>query len=191
MTDSPEEWYTLAAIVRPQGRRGEVLADLLTDFPEQFTGPAELCLARPDGARSPVTVEDHWKPTGRNAGRIVLKLLGVDSISDAERLTGCKVQMRQKERAGLEEHSYYVTDLVGCTLLEGGTEIGLVVDLHFPLNSDGRRLQDAASLFVVQRPNGDEVMVPFANDFVEQIDTAAKIIRMKLPPGLVELNANG
>ena len=124
-------------------------------------------------------------------GRIVLKLAGVDSISDAERLTACKVQLRQSERVDLDQHTYYVADLVGCTLLEGGAEIGLVVDLHFPLNSEGRRLQDAASLFVVQRANGDEVIVPFANDFVEEIDVAAKIICMKLPAGLLELNANG
>ena len=64
----------------------------------------------------------------------------------------------------------------------------MVVDLHFPLNAEGRRLQDAASLFVVHKANDDEVMVPFVNDFVEEIDTAAKTIRMKLPAGLLELN---
>ena len=188
MTQPTDEWYTLAAIVRPQGRRGEVLADSLTDFPDQFTGPAELYLQRPDGTRTPVQVESHWMPTGRNAGRIVLKLAGVDSISDAERVAGCKVQLHQSERADLDQHTYYVTDLVGCTLEEGGVVIGQVVDLHFPLNSEGRRLQDAASLFVVQRADGDEVMVPFVNAFVEQIDVAAKIIRMKLPTGLLEMN---
>lgn len=188
MMEPSDEWFTLAGIVRPQGRRGEVLADLLTDFPGQFTGAAELCLFRPDGSRSPATVESHWMPTGRNAGRIVLKLAGVDSITDAERLAGCKVQLRQSERVPLEEHTYYVTDLVGCTLQQGGEEVGRVVDLHFPLNSEGRRLEDAASLFVVRKANGDEVMVPFVNDFVEEIDTTAKIIRMKLPDGLLELN---
>jgi 16S rRNA processing protein RimM len=188
MAQPTDEWYTLAAIVRPQGRRGEVLADLLTDFPDQFTGEAELCLQRPDGTRSPVRVEAHWMPTGRNAGRIVLKLAGIESITEAERVAGCRVQLHQSERAGLEQHTYYVTDLVGCTLEEGGAEVGLVIDLHFPLNSEGRRLHDAASLFVVQRANGDEVMVPFVNAFVEEIDVVAKIIRMKLPTGLLEMN---
>lgn len=188
MTQQTDQWFTLARIVRPQGRRGELLADLLTDFPDQFAGPAELCLTRPDGSRSPVVIEGQWMPTGRNAGRIVLKLATVDSISDAERLAGCEVQMHQAERLALDTHTYYVTDLVGCTLEEGGMEVGIVVDLHFPLNSEGRRLQDAASLFVVRKSNGDEVMVPFANDFVEEIDTVEKVIRMKLPGGLLELN---
>ena len=188
MTQSAEEWFTLAGIVRAQGRRGEVLADLLTDFPDQFTGSAELCLLRKDGSRSPVKVESHWMPTGRNAGRIVLKLAGIDSISDAEKLAGYSVQLRQAERADLDHKTYYVTDLVGCMLLEDGTEIGLVVDLHFPLNPEGRRLKDAASLFIVRRANGDEIMVPFVNDFVEEIDTVAKTIRMKLPTGLLEMN---
>ena len=187
-TQPSDEWFTLARIVRPQGRRGEVLADLLTDFPEQFTQSAELCLARPDGTRSPVKVESHWMPTGRSAGRVVLKLAGVDSISDAERLAGYQVQLRQAERVALDRHTYYVTDLVGCTLESEGADLGLVVDLHFPLNSDGHRLADAASLFVVRRANGDEVMVPFANEFVEEIDTAAKIIRMRLPAGLLDVN---
>ncbi len=188
MSHAPAEWYTLARIVRPQGRRGELLADLFTDFPDQFNGTAELSLARPDETRSPVQVESHWMPTGRNAGRIVLKLVGVDSISDAERLAGCEVQLRGSERLRLDESSYYVTDLLGCSLEEDGAIVGTVVDLHFPSNPEGRPLQDAAALFVVRRANGDEVLIPFANDFVREIDLPAKIIRMNLPAGLLDVN---
>ncbi len=182
------DWLTLARIVRPQGRRGEVLCDLLTDFPGQFTGGFAVSLLRPDGTRTPATIDAHWLPVGRSAGRVVLQITGISDISAAETLAKCDVQIPQEQRIGLDDGTFYVTDLVGCTLADGANEIGVVQDLHFPYNADGKILPDAAALFVVQRPNGDEVMIPFANAFIRSIDVAAKRIEMNLPTGLVEMN---
>ena len=123
--DSQEQWVTLARIVRPQGRRGEVLADLLTDFPEQFTASTSLSLLSSAGVHRAVTVENHWMPTGRNAGRVVLKLAGTDSISDAETLAGAEIQLPADQRVALEEGTYYVSDLVGCAVDEGDTADGM------------------------------------------------------------------
>jgi 16S rRNA processing protein RimM len=183
-----EQWVTLARIVRPQGRRGELLSDLFTDFPEQFTEQPRVSLLTPAAARIPATVESHWMPTGRSAGRIVLKFAGTDSITDAEKLAGYQVQIPAEQRLKLDDETHYVEDLIGCTLVDGENEIGIIEDLHFPLDSEGRRLQDAASIFVVKRPNGDELLIPFANAFVRNIDTAAKRIEMNLPGGLLEMN---
>ena len=85
MTESPDSWVLLAHIVRPQGRRGEVLADIFTDFPEQFEQRKRLFL-RPPGAEAmrPAKVEAHWL----HKGRVVLKFAQVDSIADAETLRG-------------------------------------------------------------------------------------------------------
>lgn len=188
MSDQQETWITLACIVRPQGRRGEVLADLFTDFPELFTTSKTLSLAAPDETRVALTVESLWLPTGRSRGRVVLKLLGTDSISAAELLKGYKVQMLEDERVGLEDKTYYVSDLVGCELLDGDTVLGTVTDVHFPVASDGRRLQDSAPLFVLTRKDGNEVLIPFANAFVQRIDLGSKQILMKLPAGLVDVN---
>jgi 16S rRNA processing protein RimM len=183
-----EQWVTLARIVRPQGRRGEVLSDLLTDFPEQFTQQPQVSLLTPAAARISATVESHWMPTGRSAGRIVLKFAGTDSISDAEKLAGYQVQIQSDQRLKLDDETYYVEDLIGCILVDGENEIGTIDDLHFPLDSEGRRIQDAASLFVVRRANGDELLIPFANAFIRNIDTKARRIEMNLPGGLLEMN---
>ena len=179
---------TLARTVRAQGRRGEILADLFTDFPEQFTDGAELSLLRGDGTRNTVAVESYWMPTGRNAGRVVLKLAGCESITEAESLTGCDLQIAAADRVALASDTYYVSDLVGCVLSDGDSVIGTVIDLHFPHDSEGHRLSEAAPLFVVARADADELLIPFVNAFVERIDIARKTIQMHLPHGLMEVN---
>jgi len=182
------EWITLARVVRPQGRRGEVLADLKTDFPDYFRQDPNIFLRLPDGEPQLTMVEDSWLPTGRSAGRIVLKLRGVDSISDAEKLLNATIEISSDQRLTLTDGNYYVSDLIGCQMVHHGDLVGTVVDLHFPQDPTGKRIEDAAALFVVERANGDEVLIPFANAFVASIDTAAKKIEMNLPEGLLEMN---
>ncbi len=186
MSDTTE-WITLARIVRPQGRRGELLADLFTGFPQQFAAGVLSLLDR-NGERAGTTVEAHWFPTGRNAGRIVLKLATVETISQAELLAGCELQMPADRRIALEQGTYYVSDLIGCTLMDGERFLGTVDDVQFPLYADGRKLAEAAPLFVIRGTDHDEVLIPFVNEFVRRIDTAAKVIEMVLPHGLAELN---
>jgi 16S rRNA processing protein RimM len=117
-----------------------------------------------------------------------LKLRGSETISDAELLAKAEVQIPSDERVALDDATFYVNDLIGCTLTDGETELGIVEDMHFPQDPQGRRIETAAAIFVVKRANGDEVLIPFANEFVENIDMAARRIEMKLPHGLVEMN---
>jgi 16S rRNA processing protein RimM len=188
MTSGKTDWVTLARVVRPQGRRGEVLCDLLTDSPSQFKDRPHVSLLRADNTRTDAIVEDHWLPVGRSAGRVVLKLAGVESITEAEKLARVEVQIPADERLALDESTYYVHDLIGCVMSDGETEIGTVVDMHFPQDPQGRRIEAAAAIFVVARTNGDEVMIPFANEFVAEIDVAVKRIQMRLPDGMVDMN---
>ena len=118
MSDTPR--VTLAHLLRPQGRKGELLAELLTDFPEKFTGRQVFL-----GAEE-YFVESYFLPTGRNAGRVVLKFANVDSINDAEKLNGLDVTIPQEARAELEEGQTYISDLVGCAVFDGGKEIGVL-----------------------------------------------------------------
>lgn len=194
MSHTAEDWVTLARVVRPQGRRGETLCELDTDFPERFRDRQRLMLrARIGGDPEPCTVEDFWLPTGRSAGRIVLKFAGVDSISDAERLSGAEVLVPASERVLLEEGTFYLDELQGCTVVnvagdDGPDELGTITDVHFLTDSAGAKLEDAAPLLVVTRPNGDEVLIPLAKQFLEAPDLANRRITMRLPHGLVEAN---
>ena len=121
--ESASQWIVLAQILRPQGRKGEVLADLFSDFPERFATQPYVWLAPAGFADSssaqqpteelsvtkPAEVASHWLPVGRNAGRIVLRLIGIDSIEQAAQLTGYEVLVPSTQRMLLEAgHCIYL-----------------------------------------------------------------------------------
>ena len=194
--NSPQ-WIAVARILRPQGRRGEVLAELLTDFPEKLIGREGLHLlgagtkkdAASQGELRECVITESWLPKGKNEGRIVLTLHEVDSIDAAETLSGWELVVRPEDRVALEDGAAYVSDLTGCTLLDGERTIGLVRDVHFPTTADGRRrLEQASPLLVVETAEGDELLIPFVREYLRDLDTVRKVVRMELPTGLVDLN---
>ena len=194
MTQSTSAWIVLAHLLRPQGRKGELLAELLTDFPERFKTQRRVFLAVPEfngeqaEARS-AEVMGFWLPMGKNKGRMVLEFAGIDTISAAETIAGLDVLVPRKERLPLEDESVYISELVGCTLYDGPKLVGVVDDVQFAMTADGgRRIDDAAPLLAVTSPDGNEILVPFAKAFLVRLDTEAKRIEMALPEGLIEVN---
>ncbi|MDW5264416.1 MULTISPECIES: ribosome maturation factor RimM [Acidobacteriaceae] len=194
MTANASSWIALAHLLRPQGRKGELLAELLTDFPERFEERKQVFLAAPgfDGEATQARVADvvaFWLPVGKNEGRIVLQFSGVDSISQAEALAGLEVLVPDDERAPLDDDAVYISELVGCTVYDGTIAVGVIADVQFPATADGsRRLEEAAPLLEVTSPDGNEILIPFAKAFVVGVDTKVKRVDMTLPKGLLEVN---
>ena len=134
-----------------------------------------LALAK-DGTRRELELEESWP----HKGMVVLKFAGVDSISEAETLVGCELQVPAGERAELEAGWTYVSDLVGCTVLDGEREIGALEDVRFGAGE--------APLLVV-RAKGREYEIPFAEAYLAGVDVKRRHIRMRLPEGMLEVNA--
>ena len=176
---------TLARILRPWGRRGEVAAEILTDFPQRLTEMREAWLA---GERSAPRL-------GRiiscriHLGQAIFYFEGVQTISDAEALRGLEVQVPLAERAPAGLGRYYVTDLIGCRVWEEGAAapLGAVQDVQRTGEESPGALPEAWIL-VVATPAG-ELLIPLAAAICTSIDTAARRIEVRLPEGLRELNA--
>lgn len=188
-----QDWTLVAHVARPQGRRGEVLCDLHTDFPERFRDRRELFLRRGEDEPKPVQLENHWLPTGNSAGRVVLKFAGVDSIEAAEALAGTDIFIPATERATLGADEFYISDLQGCVLVnvaggDGPDELGTIVDVHFATDRSGKKLEHATPVLVVAKPNGDEILIPLAKEFLRNPDLQNRRVEMALPTGLVEAN---
>jgi 16S rRNA processing protein RimM len=168
-------------VLGPQGRRGEVLADLHTDFPERFEERRELSGLAANGERRELHLEEHWF----HKGGIVLKFAGVDSISDAEQLAGWEVQIPREQRATLDAGAAYDSELVGCEVWVDGDPdaklLGTVSDVDL---SGG-----TAPLLVVRNLEGQEYLVPYAEEFLRSVDLEQRHIEMKLPEGLLELQS--
>ena len=165
----------------PQGRRGEVAAELHTSFPERFAERQELSGLAADGSRRELQLEEHWF----HKGMVVLKFAGVESINDAERLAGLELQIPAEQRAELEAGATYVSDLVGCEVVNRGLLIGAVSDVQFGAGE--------APLLVV-RPKKDEqdaqeFLVPYAEAFLKNVDLPGRRIEFELPEGLLELQS--
>ena len=101
-------------MVKTQGRRGEVAAEIFSQIPERFTvGMKLLALPREtEVQRRELEVEELWP----HKGLLVFKFAGVDSITEAETLVGCELQVPQSQRSALQAGWNYVSDLVGCAV---------------------------------------------------------------------------
>jgi 16S rRNA processing protein RimM len=182
-----QEWAWLARIRRPQGRKGEVFADILTDFPEKFADRRRLWLlpetvkAGRTAAPREVDLANHWL----HKGGIILHFSGIDSINDAETLAGLIVAIPRTERAALPEDETYISDLIGCTLVDVASAepvaIGEIEEVD--------RTAGPVALLVVRGKAG-EILVPFAKSYLHKIDLAASRVEMALPEGLIDLNTS-
>ena len=189
-----EEWVWLARIRRPQGRKGEVFADILTDFPERFAERRQLWLLAEDvsaaaGSAAPgrkpvapreVELAAHWL----HKGGVVLHFAGIDSISAAETLNGLVVALPWSERALLGEEEFYIGDLIGCTLVDVANQVEPVIVGEI---EEVDRTAGPVALLVVRGVAG-EVLVPFAKSYLRRIDIEGKRVEMALPQGLIDLN---
>jgi len=183
--EDEQAWVWLARVRRPQGRKGEVLADLLTDFPEKFNERKRVWLLVDSSAPREMELWAHWLPkTSGGAGEVVLHFGGVDSINDAEKLRGLVVAIPREERAALGEDEYYAGDLMGCLLVD----VAVIPEREVGVIEDVDRDAGPVALLVVRKSGGHEILVPFAKAYLRRIDLDGKRVEMALPDGLVEIN---
>lgn len=175
---SNNEFVTVAKVIKTQGRIGEVAAVLLTDFPERFSQPGAYYALDKEDRRREIKLNDHWF----HKGQIILKVEGFDSITQAETLIGCEIQVPLEQRIELDEGSIYLSDLNGCTVFDGGSEVGTIKDVQFGSGE--------APLLIVKGGIGKkEYMIPFAAEFLKELDIPHKRVEMVLPAGMLELDA--
>jgi 16S rRNA processing protein RimM len=170
-------------VLRTQGRRGEVAAELHTGSAGRFrNGSRVFALGTHEDThegtrerRRELMVEDAWP----HKGLVILKFGGVESISEAEALIGCEIQVPLLERLPLPAGEVYVSDLVGCAVFDGGSEVGRIAEVQFGSGD--------APLLVV-RAGPKEYLLPFALAYLVRVDVAGKRVDMDLPGGMLELN---
>jgi len=188
------KFVTVGRILRPRGNKGEVAAELLTDFPERLRSLPQLFLANGTSAPRAVSLKSFWADRN-HPGFGVFHFEGVSSINDAEKLRGLEIQIPFDQRVSLPAGKYFVTDLIGCSVFELPSAqpavssspcslsefpalLGAVRDVFFPGES-----QPGTPLLAVDTPSG-ELLIPLAEDICTRIDTAARRVEVRLPEGL-------
>jgi len=193
-------WIAVARILRARGNKGEVAAELLTDFAARLTKLPEVFLADPKSNSEPrrAAIQNCWL-SQNHPGQIVFHFEGVRSITEAEKLRDFEVLLPFEQRVTLPAGHYFVSDLVGCAVFENPSTpsavssspcslagapalLGTVREVQF----SGETVA-GAPILAVDTPQG-EILIPLAEDICTRIDTAARRIDVKLPEGLRDLN---
>jgi 16S rRNA processing protein RimM len=169
-----DDLISVARIARPQGHRGEVIADLLTDFPERFDKLARVYVRRADGRLLLLNLENS-RP---HKGRVALKFAGRDSVSGAEELRDARVMVSRDQLVELPEDTWYDFDLIGCEVVSvEGQYLGRIEEVkHY----------GAAPLLVV-RDGARELLIPLVLSICVEISTERKRIVVNPPEGLLDL----
>jgi len=165
----------VARIGKPHGIRGEVTVQVLTDAPEERFVAGSQFVVEPERL-GPLTLR-----TARWNKEILL--LGFEEVADrngAEELCGAKLFVDSDEHE--DEDAWYEHELVGLKALVGDEEVGRVVGLN---------TMPAQDQLVVEASNGEEVLVPFVEQIVPEVDIEAGFVRLTPPQGLFELNSPG
>jgi 16S rRNA processing protein RimM len=197
-TKNDERWVLVARITRARGNKGEVAAELFTDFAERLASLPTVYLSRNNSEPSEKRLKKFW--IDRNhPGVGIFHFEGCDSINDAEKFRGMEIMLSIEQRVTPPVGQYFVTDLIGCTVFEvPATEtklaspacslecapqvLGTVRDVYF----SGEAVA-GTPLLQVETAQG-ELLVPLAEDICRRIDVAARRIDVTLPEGLKDVN---
>ncbi len=205
MPDQPR-FFAVAHLLRPRGNKGELAAELLTDFPERLTKLKEVFLsdAKSKTEPRPITVKNCWL-SQNHQGQAVFHFENINSINDAEKLRGLDVLLPIDQRVTLPAGRYFVSDLVGCTVFElplappafsspacsiaqVPSILGEVADVEFPGEQFSGTPLLVVELAAKPRTGDAELLIPLAEDICTRIDISARRIEVILPEGLRELD---
>ena len=174
MPEPDSDLVLIARAVKTHGLKGELVAELLTDFPERFDDLDQVVLVSPKGEQQTRQIEEFWF----QKDRVVLKLEGCDDVDAAKELIGYEFAVHKSERVQLEDDEFYDWELEGCTVKVGDESIGQVRSV---MKTGG------AEILVVSDETGKERLVPLAASIVVEINPDAKTIVIDPPEGLFDL----
>ena len=175
MSEAADDLIVVARVARTRGLRGEVVADLYTDFPGRFEDLDSVIAIAPDGNRRSLQIEEHWF----HGNRIVFKFAGYDSIDAAKDLAGYQLAVPASERIELPDDHFYEWELAGCRVEAlDGKVIGEVREI---MHTGG------VEILVVAGDEGRKFLIPMAHDICVEIDIEGKVIRVDPPEGLLDL----
>lgn len=168
-----EDLVAIAKLAKPRGLRGEIVGDVLTDFPERFDSLERVAIVRPDGDVSEIEIEKFWF----QKGRIVLKFVGFDSIEAAETLRNCEICVPESEAVELDADEFFDWELEDCAVeTVEGIRIGSVKEV----------MRTGGTEVLVVAGSEKEYLIPFAETICVEVDVENKLIKIDAPEGLLE-----
>ena len=168
-----EQLLRVGVISNTHGIRGEVKVFPTTDDPTRFEGLKEVIL---DTGKEQLPL--HISNVKYFKQFVILKFKEYNNINDIERYKGKDLYVTRKNAVPLEEGEYYIADLIGCKVItDEGKDRGELVDV----------LETGANdVYIVKTNEGKEVLLPYIEDCIKEIDIEKKEIIAHIMPGLLD-----
>lgn len=166
----------VARIGKPHGIRGEVTVQVLTDAPADRFVPGTEFVVEPASA-GPLTVESaRW-----NKDILLLAFEGIETRNQAETLRGAKLFIETEELDEDDDEGWYEHELVGLEARVGSQVVGKIAALH---------TMPVQDLLVVEAPDGKEILIPFVEQIVPEVNVAEGFVLLTPPDGLFDINTD-
>ena len=172
-----EKLYTVGKIVNTHGIRGDLKVFPETDFPdERFAIGSELIFFDPQSQKTlPVVVEaarEHKK-------LFIIKFKGFHNINEVEKYKGWLLKVEEQYLSELTNDEFYHHEIIGCKVItDEGEELGTISEILSPGAND---------VWVVERPAGKPVLLPYIDDVVLDVDVEAKLVKVHVMVGSLDL----
>ena len=165
--------YLVGKVLKPQGIKGEIKAEIITSFPEHFTKLTQLYIN--EDARWQAWSVESVRLTGRF---VYIKFTGIRTRNEAEKLRNRELYIEKSELLPLEKDAFYIHDLIGLDVLdEAGRRLGSIEEVeNYPAND----------VYVMRGTDGGEYLIPAVKDVVLQIDLQARKMIIREIEGLFD-----
>ncbi|MBN1971461.1 MAG: 16S rRNA processing protein RimM [Candidatus Delongbacteria bacterium] len=171
MITNPDEFICVGVLGKTYGNKGKLNVVSMTSFPERFSEMKTLFLTKDSAIPKNVDVENFEFVSGK----ICVKISGIDTMSEAEKLTGYRIMIHNSEKFELPEDYTYIDDLIGCQVEDNGNNIGEIIDVEDMGTND---------IYVVSL-NGEIYRIPVISEFVKEIIPEKKLVKVELIPGML------
>ena len=168
-----EDLVAIARIVKPRGLKGELVAEVFTDFPERFDGLEVVTAVMPDGSLRELKIERFWF----QQGRVVLKFENYGDPESADLLRNAEICIPESDAVELDDGEFFDWELAGCKVeTMGGETLGEVREV----------MRTGGTEILVIAGEEREYLIPFAESICVEVDIEEKLIRVDPPEGLLE-----
>jgi 16S rRNA processing protein RimM len=168
-------WFNVGKIVNTHGIRGEVRVISRTDFPEERYKVGNTLYIWKEKSKEPIEVVVASHRTHKSFDLLTFE--GYHNVNEVEQFKGSLLKIPEEQLGELEEGEYYYHEIIGCTVVtEEGEELGTIKEILSPGAND---------VWVVKGKNGKDILVPYIEDIVLNVDVKEKQVTIHLMEGLL------
>lgn len=170
-----DQWFTVAEVVNSHGIRGELKVVPHTDFADRRFAPGSKLSLQKDGESGSVIVEVQSARSHKNV--YIVKLKGYENINEVEKFKGCLMKVSAAHREPLSQGEFYYSDIIGAeTVTEEGESLGIITEILRPGAND---------VWVVEMKDGKELLLPYIDDVILDVNVRSKRVTVRLMEGLI------